>query len=290
MDEFNTNQIAKILCGSTFALTQQVLIAEKAKKIKLTMGRAPCLVVVLVGQHPSSLVYVAAKQKACEKVGIESRVLRLEHNITQIKLQLVLEKLNNDSSVDGILIQLPLPQGLDASALLDILNPAKDVDGLTPYNLGLLMSGRPAFIPCTPLGCMDLISQTISPAGKRAVVLGRSILVGRPMALLLEAANATVTVLHSKSQNTQAICREADIVVAAIGKPGFVTADFIKPGAVVIDVGITRYHDKLLGDVHESVATVASWLTPVPGGVGPMTITKLLSNTLLAFEKKHPAV
>ncbi len=282
MNDFNTDQIAKILCGSTLAITQQTLIAEEAKKIQLTRGRAPCLAVILVGEHPSSLVYVAAKQKACEKVGIESRVLKLEQGITQVKLQGVLEELNNDAFVDGILIQLPLPKGLDASSLLDALNPTKDVDGLTPYNLGLLMSRRPAFVPCTPLGCMDLISQVINPTGKNAVVFGRSLLVGRPMALLLEAANATVTIVHSHSTNVQAICREADIVVAAIGQPNFITADYIKPGAVVIDVGMTRYENKLLGDVHESVATVAGWLTPVPGGVGPMTITKLLSNTVMA--------
>ncbi len=261
-----------------------MLIAQAAKQAQQTRGRAPCLAVILVGQHPSSIVYVSAKQKACEKVGIESRVLRLPDTITQPKLLEHLLELNSDSSVDGILIQLPLPKGLDANALLDALNPVKDVDGLTPYNLGLLFSRRPAFIPCTPLGCMDLITQVINPMGKRAVVLGRSLLVGRTMALLLEQANATVTMIHSYSTNVKAISCEADIVVAAIGQPGLITADYIKPGAVVIDVGITRHEDKLVGDVHESVKGVAGWLTPVPGGVGPMTITKLLSNTVLAAQ------
>ncbi len=282
MIDFNTNQTAKILCGTTLAASKQVLVEQTVKQFQSTSGRAPCLAVILVGEHPSSLVYVAAKQKACNKVGIESRVLKFAHDITQAKLHEALEALNNDPSVDGILIQLPLPKGLNANSLLDALNPAKDVDGLTPHNLGLLMSRRPAFIPCTPLGCMDLINQVINPAGKNAVVFGRSLLVGRPMALLLEAANATVTMVHSQSTDVKTICREADIIVAAIGKPHFITVDYIKPGAVVIDVGMTRYENKLLGDVHPSVANVAGWLTPVPFGVGPMTITKLLSNTVLA--------
>lgn len=282
MIDFNTNQTAKILCGTTLAASQQVLVEQTVKQFQSTSGRAPCLAVILVGEHPSSLVYVAAKQKSCKKVGIESRVLKFAHDTTQAKLHEALEELNNDSSVDGILIQLPLPKGLNANSLLDALNPAKDVDGLTPHNLGLLMSRRPAFIPCTPLGCMDLVNQVINPAGKNAVVFGRSLLVGRPMALLLEAANATVTMVHSQSTDVKTICREADIIVAAIGKPHFVTVDYIKPGAVVIDVGMTRYENKLLGDVHPSVANVAGWLTPVPFGVGPMTITKLLSNTVLA--------
>ena len=285
MTKFNTHQTAKIICGRTLAEAQQVLISQYSKEIKLNRGWAPCLTVVLVGEHPSSLIYVGAKQKACKSVGIESRVLKLGASTPQTKLEKIIEDLNNDPLVDGILIQLPLPNGLNANPLLDILSPAKDVDGLTPHNLGLLMSKRPAFIPCTPLGCMDLIVQAIEPVGKRAVVFGRSILVGRPMALLLEAAKATVTIVHSNSTNAQAICREADIVVAAIGHPNFITADYIKPGAVVIDVGMTRCENKLLGDVHESVAAVAGWLTPVPFGVGPMTITKLLSNTVMAAQR-----
>ena len=285
MTKFNTHQTAKIICGRTLAEAQQVLISQYSKEIKLNRGWAPCLTVVLVGEHPSSLIYVGAKQKACKSVGIESRVLKLGASTPQTKLEKIIEDLNNDPLVDGILIQLPLPNGLNDNPLLDILSPAKDVDGLTPHNLGLLMSKRPAFIPCTPLGCMDLIAQAIEPVGKRAVVYGRSILVGRPMALLLEAANATVTIVHSNSTNAQAICREADIVVAAIGHPNFITADYIKPGAVVIDVGMTRCENKLLGDVHESVAAVAGWLTPVPFGVGPMTITKLLSNTVMAAQR-----
>lgn len=283
MSNFN-NQTAKILWGTHIADAQQVLIAQDVKKIQITRGRAPCLAVILVGDHPSSVVYVAAKQKACEKVGIESRVVRLPDTITQPKLLEHLIQLNKDPLVDGILIQLPLPKGLEIGALLDALSPAKDVDGLTPHNLGLLFSHRPAFIPCTPLGCMDLITQVINPISKNAVVFGCSTLVGRPMAILLEQANATVTMIHSHSANVKVLSREADIVVVAIGRPGFVTADYIKPGAVVIDVGITRYEERLLGDVHESVKNVASWLTPVPGGVGPMTITKLLSNTVQAAQ------
>ena len=283
MNNFNT-QTAKILWGTPLADAQQVLIAQAALKVHVTRGRAPCLAVILVGEHPASLVYVGAKQRACEKVGIESRVEFLPDTISQAKLLNHLMQLNNDPSVDGILIQLPLPKGLDVNALLDVLNPAKDVDGLTPNNLGLLFSHRPVFIPCTPLGCMDLITQVINPESKNAVVFGCSTLVGRPMAILLEQANATVTMVHSYSTNVKVLSREADIVVVAIGEPGFVTADYIKPGAVVIDVGITRYEERLLGDVHESVKGVASWLTPVPGGVGPMTITKLLSNTVMAVQ------
>lgn len=283
MNNFN-NQTAKILWGTPIADAQQILIAQDVKKIQTTRGRVPCLAVILVGEHPASSVYVAAKQKACEKVGIESRVVRLPDTITQSKLLEHLTQLNKDPLVDGILIQFPLPKGLDIGALLDALSPAKDVDGLTPHNLGLLFSHRPAFIPCTPLGCMDLITQVIDPTSKNAVVFGCSTLVGRPMALLLEQANATVTMVHSYSTNVKVLSREADIVVVAIGQPGFVTADYIKPDAVVIDVGITRYEERLFGDVHESVKNVASWLTPVPGGVGPMTITKLLSNTVQAAQ------
>jgi methylenetetrahydrofolate dehydrogenase (NADP+)/methenyltetrahydrofolate cyclohydrolase len=285
---FNTNSsIAKTLCGTTLAEHQQALLCERIKSLKQKTSKPPCLAVVLVGENPSSLIYVDAKQKACQKVGIESRVLNFPSNTAQETLIKTIQNLNNDATVDGILIQMPLPEGLNANVLLDALSPEKDVDGLTPHNLGLLMSRRPSFIPCTPLGCIDLIKQVINPEGKRAVVLGRSLLVGRPMALLLEAENATVAMVHSKSQDVPAICREADIIVAAVGKPGLITADYIKPGSVVIDVGITRHEGKICGDVHESVNAVAGWLTPVPGGVGPMTITKLLSNTVLAFERNH---
>jgi methylenetetrahydrofolate dehydrogenase (NADP+)/methenyltetrahydrofolate cyclohydrolase len=288
VSNFNTNSsIAKTLCGTTLAEHQQALLCERIKSLKQKTSKPPCLAVVFVGENPSSLIYVDAKQKACQKVGIESRVLNFPSNTAQETLIKTIQNLNNDATVDGILIQMPLPEGLNANVLLDALSPEKDVDGLTPHNLGLLMSRRPSFIPCTPLGCIDLIKQVINPEGKRAVVLGRSLLVGRPMALLLEAENATVAMVHSKSQDVPAICREADIIVAAVGKPGLITADYIKPGSVVIDVGITRHEGKICGDVHESVNAVAGWLTPVPGGVGPMTITKLLSNTVLAFERNH---
>lgn len=289
MKDFNNNKTytAKILCGSTLAVSQQLLILEQVERIKLAKGRTPCLAVILVGEHPASVIYVAAKQKACIKVGIESKVFKFPEQISQSKLLESLAILNHDPLIDGILIQLPLPKGIDTNVILDALNPAKDVDGLTPHNLGLLMSRRPTFIPCTPLGCMDLISQVTSISGKKAVVLGRSLLVGRPMTLLLEQANATVTIVHSHSTDVKNICKQADIVVAAIGQPGFITADYIKEGAVVIDVGITRYKNKLAGDVDKSVWNVAEWLTPVPGGVGPMTITKLLSNTVLAASCAH---
>lgn len=287
MVNFNNSSVTKILCGTSLANHQQVLLLKKVAHITKKVGRSPCLAVLLVGENPSSVIYVDAKKKACQKIGIESRILKFPLSVSQDTLIKAVLDLNHDHEVDGILMQMPLPQHLEAATLLDAVDPTKDVDGLTPHNLGLLVSGRPAFVPCTPLGCMDLIKQVIDPAGKKAVVLGRSILVGRPMALLLEAANATVTTVHSASQNVQSVCREADIVVAAIGKPKFITKDYIKPGAIVIDVGITRCEGKIQGDVHESVHSVAGWLTPVPGGVGPMTITKLLSNTIQSFEQKY---
>lgn len=286
MNNFNnqSNHCAKILCGRALAEQQQYQVSLEIKKLVAQGHRPPCLAVMLVGDNPASAVYVAAKQKACTKVGITSKVLHFAEDVSHGQLVETIFKLNDDNEVAGILIQLPLPKGLDANVILEALNPKKDVDGLTYYNLGRLLSNRHNFVPCTPLGCMDLIkSVMLDIAGKKAVVFGRSILVGKPIAILLEQANATVTVVHSLSKDVKAISREADIVVAAIGKPGFVKADYIKPGAVVIDVGITKIDGKLFGDVHESVKEVAGWLTPVPGGVGPMTITKLLSNTLRAF-------
>ncbi len=276
---------AKILCGRSLAEQQQLQIFKNVQAHIAKGNRAPCLAVMLVGDDPASAVYVAAKQKDCEKVGITSRVLRFSQNSSQSEITAALLKLNNDQAVDGILIQLPLPSGLSANALLEILDPKKDVDGLTYYNLGRLVGKNQNFVPCTPLGCMDLITSVMPDiSGKNAVVFGRSILVGRPMAILLEQAGATVTVVHSQSKDVAEISKHADIVVAAIGKPRFVTASYIKPGAIVIDVGITRVDGVLVGDVHESVKDVAGWLTPVPGGVGPMTITKLLSNTLKAAQ------
>ena len=283
MEDFSDqlNNFAKVLCGRSLAEQQQLQISISVQEHIAKGNRAPCLAVMLVGDNPASAVYVTAKQKACAKVGITSRVLHFSENSSQSEITDELLKLNDDQTVDGILIQLPLPNGLNANALLEILDPKKDVDGLTYYNLGRLLSKNQNFAPCTPLGCMDLITSVMPDiSGKKAIVFGRSILVGRPMAILLEQAGATVTIVHSQSKDVAEISKQADIVVAAIGKPGFVTAGYIKPGAVVIDVGITRIDGVLVGDVHESVKSVAGWLTPVPGGVGPMTITKLLSNTL----------
>lgn len=286
--EVFSNQLksfAKVLCGRSLAEQQQLQISKNVQAHIAKGNRAPCLAVILVGDNSASAVYVAAKQKACEKVGITSRVLQFSENLSQSELTDELLKLNGDQAVDGILIQLPLPNVLNANALLEILDPKKDVDGLTYYNLGRLVGKNQNFVPCTPLGCMDLITSVVPDIrGKKAIVFGRSILVGRPMAILLEQAGATVTVVHSQSKDVAEISKQADIVVAAIGKPGFVTASYIKPGAVVIDVGITRVNGVLVGDVHESVKEVAGWLTPVPGGVGPMTITKLLSNTVKAAQ------
>lgn len=279
-----SNNFAKILCGRSLADRQQQEIYLTVQK-QINLGkRPPCLAVVLVGNNPASTVYVTAKQKACAKVGIQSKLLHFAKDVSKEHLVDEILKLNSDPNVDGILVQLPLPNGLDAGSVLEVIDPKKDVDGLTYDNLGKLLSNNPNFVPCTPLGCMDLI-KSIMPdiTGKTAVVLGRSILVGRPMAILLEQANATVTVVHSMSKDVAEITKGADIVVAAIGRPDFLKADYIKPGAIVIDVGITKVDGRLFGDVHESVKEMAGWLTPVPGGVGPMTITKLLSNTLKAF-------
>lgn len=287
MEVFNnkTDSFAKILCGRTLAYQQQLQISIDVQEHIAKGHSAPCLAVILVGDNPASSVYVAAKQKACAKVGIISNVLRFSQNVSQDELILEILRLNKDFYINGVLIQLPLPQGLDSNSLLEALDPKKDVDGLTPYNLGRLVSNRQNFVPCTPLGCMDLINSIFPDvSGKKAVIFGRSLLIGRPMALLLEQANATVTVVHSMSKDIKEFSKAADIAVAAIGRPGFITADYIKPGAVVIDVGITRVEGKLLGDVHDSVRGVAGWLTPVPGGVGPMTITKLLHNTVKAAQ------
>jgi len=278
---------ARILCGSSLAQAQQVNIIQAVTAIVSKGYRPPCLTVILAGDNPASAIYVKAKQSACESVGIHSKVWRFAKTASQAELMDAVHRLNQDQEIDGILIQLPLPNGLDADALLDTLDPSKDVDGLTPYNLGCLLRRNPRFIPCTPLGCLDLIHQSTQDiSGKRAVVFGRSLLIGRPMALLLEQYGATVTVVHSKSRNVPEISRQADIVVAAIGQPGLITADYIKTGAIVIDVGITRMGNSIVGDVHESVSNIAGWLTPVPGGVGPMTITKLLSNTVKAAQDR----
>lgn len=273
--------MAFLIDGKSIAATLRAKVAQGVRKL----AQPPGLAAILVGDDPASAVYVAGKAKACAEVGITSFLHRLPATISEAELFDLIEQLNQDRAVSGILLQLPLPKTLDARQFISLIDPAKDVDGLGPVNYGLLAAGLPAAIPCTPLGCLYLI-RTVSPvlAGKRALVIGRSALVGKPMAELLVQQDCTVTIAHSKSVDLPALCREADIVVAAVGRPGLVRGDWIKPGAIVIDVGITRSAEgKLQGDVaFAEVAAVAGAVTPVPGGVGPMTIACLLVNTLIA--------
>lgn len=257
------------------------LRAELKQKIS-AYERKIGLAVVLVGDDPASCVYVRNKTKGCEEVGIRSYSYTLPKETTQAQLLSLVDELNQDDRIDGILVQLPLPDGIDEEAILAHIAPEKDVDGFSAVNLGLLAKNTPATVACTPAGVMKLLEREgIDPKGKRAVVLGRSSIVGKPMAMLLLNADATVTVCHSKTVGLKEICKQADILVAAIGKAKFVGSDMVKDGAVVIDVGINRDENgKLCGDVDEAaVADKVSYLTPVPGGVGPMTITMLLWNT-----------
>jgi methylenetetrahydrofolate dehydrogenase (NADP+) / methenyltetrahydrofolate cyclohydrolase len=285
---------ATIIDGKVVAARMAAEIAVDAAAFQQTTGSVPHLAAVLVGENSASAVYVRNKQKACEKAGLKSSLHRLADDTMEAQLLQLVERLNADSSVHGILIQLPLPKHVREQVILDAVSPDKDVDCFHPQNVGLLVQGRPRFLPCTPAGCQRLLAEyNVPTAGAHAVVLGRSEIVGKPMALLLvqrgAVADATVTICHSRTRDLVAIVRQADILIAAIGRPRFVTADMIKPGAVVIDVGINREGDKLVGDVDfDAVQHVASAITPVPGGVGPMTIATLLRNTLTAAQQSHP--
>jgi len=269
--------------GRAVAKAWKEEIAKNAEAM-ISSGVTPHLAVVLVGENPASRVYVRNKENACAKAGIRSSVIRLSETCTQDELEKVVLALNEDQSVHGILVQLPLPGHLDEARVLTMIDPDKDVDGFHAMNSGRLMNGQEGFVPCTPLGVMKLLeAYDISVEGKHAVVIGRSNIVGKPMAMLLLAQNATVTVCHSKTKDLAQITRQADILVAAVGKAGFVKADMVKPGAVVIDVGINRVDGQLVGDVDaQPVSEIAGYLTPVPGGVGQMTIAMLLANTLQA--------
>lgn len=278
-----------IIYGNELAAELKVGMKEKIDAWKAAGKRLPCLAVVLVGDDPASQVYVHGKEKACASVGIESRTTHLGADARQEDLEQLIRSLNEDPSVDGILVQLPLPKGLDEKKAIMAIDPSKDVDGLHPMNVGMFYSGNPSFVPCTPLACMELLKKMgCDPKGKRAVVIGRSLLVGAPVARLLQNANATVTICHSRTVDLASVCREADILVAATGRPKMVTKDYVKPGACVIDVGISRQADgKLCGDVDPSVQEVAGAITPVPKGVGPMTICMLLHNTIRAYEGRE---
>jgi len=254
-------------------------------------ARPPGLEVVLCGDDPASATYVAGKSRASARVGIRSVVHTPPSTSTTEELLALVRRLNNDDAVDAILVQLPLPAQVDSARILDAVAPEKDVDGFHPCNLGLLAGGRPRIAPCTPSGCMEMLRRHDIPIrGARAVVVGRSVIVGRPLALLLTNADATVTVCHSRTRDLPAVCREADILVAAVGRPGLVDASYVKPGAFVIDVGVNRVDGRLVGDVDRaSVEPVAGWLTPVPGGVGPMTIAMLMRNAADLAEARRRA-
>jgi methylenetetrahydrofolate dehydrogenase (NADP+)/methenyltetrahydrofolate cyclohydrolase len=274
---------AMVIDGKAVAAKVRSEVAARARAYSEKFGRRPGLAVVQVGEDPASTVYVRNKRRTCEEVGIESFAHDLPASTTEDELLVLVARLNKDARIDGILMQMPLPKGLDASRIIDAIDPTKVVDGLHPTNAGLLMVGRPGLRACTPSGCMRLLKEAgCDPAGKHAVVIGRSILVGKPMALLLLEANATVTIAHSRTPDLAATVRGADIVVAAVGRAHMVKGTWIKPGAVVLDVGTNKGSDgKLTGDVEfEAARRIASAITPVPGGVGPMTIALLLSNTV----------
>ncbi|MFZ9793629.1 MAG: bifunctional methylenetetrahydrofolate dehydrogenase/methenyltetrahydrofolate cyclohydrolase FolD [Gemmataceae bacterium] len=284
---------AQIIDGKSLAQKIQSELAVVAAELYSTRKIKPGLAAVLVGNNPASQVYVRNKQKACEKAGFESWLHHLDEHTSQAQLLDLIHQLNKDSRVHGILVQLPLPKHIHTDTVLDAVTALKDVDGFGPDNLGLLTSGRPRFLPCTPHGVFVMLQRyNIPVSGKHVVVLGRSTIVGKPMGLILlqNGVDATVTICHSKTANLKEITRQADILVAAIGRAESVKADMVKPGAVVIDVGINRLEDgRLVGDVeYAPVAQIASAITPVPGGVGPMTITMLLHNTLEAAKLLNP--
>ena len=274
-----------IIDGKKTAATIRQELKEQVAALTARHGRPPGLAVILVGGDPASQVYVRNKERACEDVGIISKGFRLPEDVPQAQLEDTIMFLNSDPAIDGVLLQLPLPKGLDSQRCLDLISPAKDVDGFHPVNMGRLALGLPCLRSCTPAGIMTLMERHgIDVAGKKAVVIGRSNIVGKPLALMLLQKNATVTVCHSRTRDIAGEVRSADIVLAAVGIPRFVTRDMVKPGAVVIDVGINRTDLGLVGDCDfEGLRDVASAMTPVPGGVGPMTIAQLLVNTLEAY-------
>ncbi len=274
----------KIIDGKMISSAVKDEVKEKTTVLKEKTGVTVCLAVILVGEDPASQVYVRNKKKACEYVGFKSLSYELPENTTQDELLQLIEKLNTSEDVHGILVQMPLPSHIDEKTVIDTISPSKDVDGFHPMSVGALCIGEPGFVSCTPAGVIQLLKRSgVEMAGKECVIVGRSNIVGKPMALLMLRENATVTVTHSKTKNLPDVCRRADILIAAIGKPKAITADYIKEGAVVIDVGINRNPDtgKLCGDVdYENVAPKCSAITPVPGGVGPMTIAMLMNNCL----------
>ena len=282
-----TQESARLIDGNALSKQLRGAVAQRAAALK-ARGITPGLAVILVGDNPASQVYVRNKVKACEDSGIHSVLEKYDASMTEAELLTRVDALNQDASIHGILVQLPLPAHIDAHKVIEAISPAKDVDGFHVASAGALMVGQPGFWPCTPYGCMKMLeSINYDLKGKHAVVIGRSNIVGKPMALMLLQKNATVTICHSATPDLKAMTLQADVIVAAVGKRNVLTADMVKPGAVVIDVGMNRNDEgKLCGDVDfEGVKTVAGYITPVPGGVGPMTITMLLVNTLEAAER-----
>ena len=281
--------MGKLISGKEVSTSIRAKIKEEAQKLRDDYGIQPGLAVILVGNDPASQIYVRNKQKACEEVGFHAFEYRLNENSTQEELLDLIGVLNKDNKVHGILVQLPLPDHIDPQTVINTISPEKDVDAFHPINVGKIMLGDYEFLPCTPAGVMELIDSTgVEISGKNCVVVGRSNIVGKPMAMLLLHRNATVTICHSRTKNLAEICAGADILVSAVGKAHFITADMVKEGAMVIDVGMNHDENgKLCGDVEFStVEPKASYITPVPGGVGPMTITMLMKNTLRAAELK----
>ncbi|MBQ9129672.1 MAG: bifunctional methylenetetrahydrofolate dehydrogenase/methenyltetrahydrofolate cyclohydrolase FolD [Clostridia bacterium] len=281
--------MATIISGKELSLQIRGEIAEKAKQFEEQNGRLPGLAVIIVGENPASKVYVRNKHRACGECGMYSEVIELPEQTPEEELLAVIDELNGRSEIDGILVQLPLPRHIKESVVINRISPEKDVDVFHPVNVGRLTTGNYTLAPCTPAGVVEMLVRSgVEIKGKKCVVVGRSNIVGKPLALLLLEKNGTVTVCHSRTADLKAECLEADILVAAIGKPKFITADMVKPGAVVVDVGINRNEEgKHCGDVdYENVEPLCSYITPVPGGVGPMTITMLMKNTLLAAEER----
>lgn len=278
----------KLIDGKIISASVKERVKEEVEALKKE-GITTGLAVIIVGEDPASKVYVANKKKACEMLGIISEEYALPENTTQEELLALIDELNNKTTINGILCQLPLPKHLDEQAVINAILPEKDVDAFHPQNVGKIMLGDYDFVPCTPAGIMEMLQyENIDIAGKTCVVIGRSNIVGKPMGMLLLHKNGTVTICHSRTKDLASVCKNADILVAAVGRPNFVTADMVKEGAVVIDVGINRVDGKLVGDVDfESVKDKCSAITPVPGGVGPMTIAMLMQNTLTAAKKQN---
>lgn len=289
--------MSNIIDGKALSLSLKEQMKDRIVELEAQCGRKPCLAVIIVGDNPASRSYVRGKIKAAEFVGMDSRLIELPEDITEQELLDKIAAINAEDAVDGLLVQLPLPKHINEDRVIDAIDITKDVDGFHPQNVAKLWLGRPCIVPCTPKGIMAMIDSTgENISGKKAVVVGRSNIVGKPVAKLLLDKNATVTIAHSRTVNLPAVCREADVLVAAVGRPEMITADMIKPGAIVIDVGINRIPcvkedgtegSRLVGDVQFSGASeVAGWITPVPGGVGPMTITMLMQNTIECFLAK----